>query len=206
MKLFRFSLLVVVVGFLLTACASPRFFVDPNWQTLPESTSVKVIFTVPEIKDPQMLQRALPEYNVDFSKWFVLQAKEYFTKKTGDKVTYSFRRVDNETIMANKVSLGDKPFDAPFYTQISDEATIYLVLSDIRTGTYSNSFPNMNGGPAITTISIMINCKYAFYDGKTKKLLAYGKAFGDGLGTRTSNWALAMSDLVDKIAYHTPMN
>lgn len=219
MKFIKLAFLAVLAGVFFTACAAPRFYVDQEWKGQSQPESVKVIFTKPVVGNPDDLKDDLPEFENNFVKWFGPQAKEYFIAEGRNKVKFSMKQVPAEEIKPQKVKLGNDDFDAPAFAATDVETTVYVVMTDIWLGRESETYMTAQGnaasmagdpmGTGYSTSNYFVSkCKYAFYDTKTGKLLAYGHAEGKAqyqFAVTKSDWEFALRDMVGKVLTNTPV-
>ena len=216
----RMLALLAFTSLLLSACAAPRFYVDQEWKGQSRPESVKVVFTKPVVGNPDDLKDDLPEYENNFVKWFGPQTKAYLTEEGHNAVKFSMKQIPGEELSMKKVKLGNDDFDAPAYNSMEGEATIHLVITAIWLGRESETYMTAQGnaasmagdpmGTGYSTSNYFVSkCKYAFYDTKTGKLLAYGHAEGKAqyqFAVTKSDWEYALRDMVSKVVASTPVS
>lgn len=211
MKSLRLILLSVFASMLLTACGAPRYFVDADWTENSKPTSVKVAFTMPKVVVPDDLRDDLPEYTSNFAKWFGPEMKQNLISRSRDNVQYSMKIIQRENLSYKKKKLGDVEFSVPSFDLMENDADIYLVVSDIWIGRESETrwVSNGMGGTMMVTYQYFtMKCRYAFYDTRTKKLLAYGYSRGKTgytFAVTRSDWESSLKRMVYDFARETPL-
>lgn len=210
-------LAAIAASFILWGCAAPKSFTDSFWKEHP--TSVKIIYTEPMIENPGDLPEKMSDYQDHFSDWFEKQVVEKFAEESSHKIETSIGKVAGDDVSAQKVKLGDSDFDAPAYTQ-SVDADVYLVMSEIWLGQESEEYQTVQGNQASMAMETVpysgtavykyfkAKCKYAFYDAKTRKILAYGNQEGEAqyqFSVTDDDWVFAVKSLVGSIVSNTPI-
>ncbi|MCQ2097807.1 MAG: hypothetical protein MJY87_07700 [Fibrobacter sp.] len=209
---------VIVISLLFWGCAAPTYFKDSSWTEQP--TSVKVVYVDPTISNPKQLTDGLPEYKDDLGKWFENVVSEKINEESRKKVKTSIEKVDASALSVQVVKLGEKDFEAPAYTNM-DGADVYLVLSNIWFGSESEEYMTVQGNQASEAMQttpysgvsaynfFKAKARYAFYDAKTGKILAYGvkegKASLRSIDVTGSDWDYATRGLIGDIVAFTPV-
>lgn len=216
MKSWKFMAAAFLTGLFFVGCAFKPTFVEPSWKSAPKS--MKIIFTKPEVSALDDLKDDLPEYVDNFSEWFKIQLPLQFKQKSGDRdISY----IVSETAGVDSVAvvLNNENFNAPKFAEMGDEAEVYLIMDKIWIGHGSDTrmvSTGVGAGPNAgsnfnmsSTSSLSATCVFSFYDAKTKKNLAYGRASGASPYTfalSTSNWETAVGEMVRKIIDRTPIS
>ena len=203
--------MMALVSLLLSACSASRYYVDPEWAKMPKPASVKVVFSTPEIGNPDDLKDDLPEYEDNFVDWFAPQMKRVIDSCSNGKIDYSMMMVEPKEFKfrTEKMNETNKNFDVPEYPLMKSDADVYLVVSNIWLGREELE-SNPGGwvmGPSgtmvytapTTTRMFVSKGRYAFYDAKTKKLLGFGAAEG----SMTYNFAVTRTDWENSVRVMT---
>ncbi|PWJ71643.1 MULTISPECIES: hypothetical protein [unclassified Fibrobacter] len=209
---------VIAISLLLWGCAAPTYFKDSSWTEQP--TSVKVVYVNPTISNPQQLTDGLPEYKDNLGKWFENVVTEKMDEESRKKVKTSIELVDASALSVQIVKLGEKDFEAPAYASMNG-ADVYLVLSNIWFGCESEEYMTVQGNQASMAMQttpysgvsaynfFKAKARYAFYDAKTGKILAYGvkegKASLRSIEVTGSDWDYATRALIGDIVAFTPV-
>ena len=220
MSSIKLIILSMYMGLFLVACAGPRYYVDPAWKGQPQPKTVKVIYTEPQIGNPDDLKDDLPEYEANFaSGWFEPQLKTFLYERANKSVDFSMNMVSADQITTETVKLGKEDFNAPSYASIEGDAEIYIVLSNVWVGRENEEYQTVQGNAASEAMATpgsgmslykFFKCKanYAFYEAKTKKILAYGTAEGKAqyqFAVDKGNWEFSLRDLAYHILIDTPV-
>ena len=211
MKSLKLVFFSIFTGLLLTACGAPRYYIDADWTENAKPTSVKVVFTMPKVVNPDDLRDDLPEYTSNFAKWFGPELKQNLISRSRDNVQYSMKIIQREDVSYKQKELGEVAFDAPYYVGIENDADIYLVVSNIWIGRESETrwvSNGMGGTMMVTYLYFSMKCKYAFYDAKTKKNLGYGHSKGQigyTFAVTRSDWEDSMRKMVSNFAREIPL-
>lgn len=166
---------------LLNGCASSRSVVDQSWTQKP--AKVKVVFTEPHIGSPKDLQDDLPNYVDNFSDWYKAQLEDNFGSQTKG-VLYSVQKISKDQIKTENADMEGYNFLVPKVAEMDPEADVYLVMDDIWIGRVESETTCTMGGGFGVGGGMGATCtqnkdftekgRYAYYDVKTGKKLAYG--------------------------------
>lgn len=217
MKSLKAIVFSLAAGALLMACAGPSYYVDPSWKGQPQPASVKVVYTEPEIANADDLKDDLPEYEANFTGWLEPQMKTFLYERSNKKVEFTLAKVD--ALSSETVKLGKEDFAAPSYAQMADDAEVYLVLDKVWVGREGEQSTTVKGnaasesmdpmGTGFTTANFFkVKGEFAFYDAKTKKILAYGRTEGKAqyqFAVSKGDWEFALRDFASHLLTDTPV-
>lgn len=207
-----FSAAIFLVG-----CAGPKTFKDPSWTEHPKN--LKIVYTEPVIGNADDLADDLPDYKDNFGGWFEGIVVEKIDVESNKKIATFIEKVSLESLSSQVVKLGDADFEAPAYESM-DGADVYLVLSEIWVGRENEEYQTVQGNQASMAMEttpgsgvslykyFKAKCKYAFYDVKTKKILAYGTQEGKAqyqFAVTSGDWEIAVKNLMGNIVAYTPI-
>lgn len=214
MKKLKLLFVLICSGVFMLGCASSHeFSVQESWTQAPKL--VKVLFNEPDVESLDNLKYAMPENFDRFDDWFKERFLLSMKEKTDDKVSFDMGKTDE--FAGEVVPLRYASFKAPKPVEMTDDADVYLAMDKIWFGyhkggsayletTYKASSPSGDGAEVVYhSGSFKAQCKYAFYDARTKKILAYGKADVEGRDLTRENWESMVSSLVDNILEGTPL-
>jgi len=181
---------IAAMAMALIGCSSATFYKDRSWSEMPKT--VKVIYDMSECES----LKGLSEDDVNAA------ISEKIFVESGKSVSASAKAVPKDSIGTLMVKLGENDFAAPSYGNM-DEADVYLVLDSLTSGSKGVYNPQASFMFNATYSQATISAKYAIYDAKAKKIVAYGTKTGEVKGINAEG---VLHNLIGNILSYTPIS